>query len=166
MSDAPSDSNDNAIISAVSTLIDGCDSLSVAVSTFINLVGVPSGFELSDFETVDDNVVCVEPIHSDDRSIIDAVNGTVESDDEEESQEGSQEPEKVVGAEEAQQMIENLRIFFFNQTDTDLNRFVELDRLKAEITLSRLSNRHQSSIPDFFQSRLACFAYKGILCFC
>lgn len=87
----PNVSNDNEILSEVSTLLDGCDSLSAAVSTFIDLVGVPSAFEQSDFETVDDNVVCVEPLHSNDRSIIDSVNGTIEeTDDEEESQEESQ----------------------------------------------------------------------------
>lgn len=150
----PNVSNDNEILSEVSTLLDGCDSLSAAVSTFIDLVGVPSAFEQSDFETVDDNVVCVEPLHSNDRSIIDSVNGTIEeTDDEEESQEESQDtqPEKVVGADEAQQMVERLRIFFLNQPDTDLNRFVELERMEREINRSRFLNRHQSSITNFFQ---------------
>lgn len=69
--------------------VDGWDSLSDAVSSFINLVGVPSGFDQSEFETIDENVVCVEPLLGTDESIIDSINGTAdtESEAEDESQE-------------------------------------------------------------------------------
>lgn len=143
--------NDTELLSTSSTFIDECDSLSTAVTAFINLVGVPSDFEQSDFENIDNSVVCAEPLHSDDQSIVNAVNGTNEEEDEEIDEERDVEDEQPVAPNEALEMVAKLRTFFVNQADTDLNRFVELDRMESEINRSRFQNLRQASITDFFQ---------------
>lgn len=115
--------SDSEVLPAVSTPIDGFDSLSDAVSSFISLVGVPSGFDQSDFETIDNNVVCVEPLLGTDESIIDSNNGTADSNDEEKSQE-IQETQRI-GPDEAKQLVEKLQCFFLQQPDTDWSRWKE-----------------------------------------
>lgn len=123
--------------------------LSEAVSDFINVVGVQSDFLQSDFETIDDDVECIEPLHADDQSIIDSVNdkNTEEEQDEEDDEAPETEPPS---ASEALVLVDKLRTFFLNEPETDMDRFVELDRIESEINRSRLQNLRQSSITDFF----------------
>lgn len=58
---------------------------------------------------------------------------TADTEDEDEDDSQETQPEKVVGPDEAKQMVEKLRCFFLNQPDTDLSRFIELDRMEGEI---------------------------------